>query len=119
MEGASRADHEPHPFELRPESLPRLQPPRDAGVSAVPAGARGAGRGALAGRGAKPGARRDLSARLVPGWSLAAAQCPQGQLQAAGTGTWHPASGMLSPVSRFQPRRTEPGSRVRKNPDPI
>lgn len=96
MEGTSRADHEPHPFALRPESLRRLPPPRDAGASAVPAGARGAGRGAVAGLRGEPGARQDLSARLVPGWSLAAARCPQGQLQAAGTGTWHPASGMLS-----------------------
>lgn len=54
MEGASRADHEPHPFALRSLSLPRLPPPRDASVSAVLAGARGAGRGAFAGLRAKP-----------------------------------------------------------------
>lgn len=122
VKGASRADHESRPLTLRPESLPRLPPPRDAGASAVLAGRDGRGPGPSRGFGELPERGRICLRTLYLGsspsavsssWSVSPGTVPSGRNRHLRI----QAQGCCPRVSRCQPRSTELGSRVRKKPE--
>lgn len=121
VKGASGADHEPHPLTLRPESLQRLPPPRDAGENAVLVGRDGRGAGQSWVLGGSP-ERVGVSLRaLYLGGSSSSisfsCSVPQTVTSCKKKHLRIQSQGFCPRVSRCQPRRTEPGSRVRKKPD--
>lgn len=106
-----KAEHEPHPVTLSPETSLLLPPPPPPGAPGVPAGTPGAGRGAAVRFiFASPFICRTFFSTL----SIPPLPVPRDFSRAARTVTEPQMQGCFPRGSAFQLRRTEPGTSVER-----